>query len=367
MLTAIVSDLHLGMTAGTDIALRPAVRERLAQALEGADRIVLLGDLLELRERPMAGVLEMAAPALDAIGQAAAGKQVLIVPGNHDHELIAPALDAARIDDPGPLVPAGSFSPDSGALSRRVAAHMSRADVVLAYPGVWLREDVYATHGHYLDLHLTVPRMECVLASAIARFAGDPSEARSPGPDDYEAALSPLYAFAHSIVQRSEARAVTRGANVSRAVWGHANPNGSRRLTGFAVGKVGIPAAVVALNALGLGPFRSDISGTELRRAGLQAMGEVIERLGVRARHVIFGHTHRAGPFPGDEGGWELSSGTALHNTGTWLLERVFLSGGAPAGAGNPYWPGSVTLLRDEGPPELTNALSDLDLSGLDR
>ena len=211
MLTAIVSDLHLGMTAGTDIALRPAVRERLAQALEGADRIVLLGDLLELRERPMAGVLEMAAPALDAIGQAAAGKQVLIVPGNHDHELIAPALDAARIDDPGPLVPAGSFSPDSGALSRRVAAHMSRADVVLAYPGVWLREDVYATHGHYLDLHLTVPRMECVLASAIARFAGDPSEARSAGPDDYEAALAP-----HLRV-RPQRRAALGGARRSRA------------------------------------------------------------------------------------------------------------------------------------------------------
>ncbi len=303
MLTAIVSDLHLGMTAGTDIALRPAVRERLAQALEGADRIVLLGDLLELRERPMAGVLEMAAPALDAIGEAAAGKQVLIVPGNHDHELIAPALDAARIDDSGPLVPAGSFSPDIGALSRRVAAHMSRAEVVLAYPGVWLRDDVYATHGHYLDLHLTVPRMECVLASAIARFAGDPSEARSPGPDDYEAALSPLYAFAHSIVQRSEARAVTRGANLSRAVWGHANPNGSRGLTGFAVGKVGIPAAVAALNALGLGPFRSDISG---RSCGGPACGPWARWSSAWAcapDHVIFGHTHRAGPFAGDEGG----------------------------------------------------------------
>ena len=30
----------------------------------------------------------------------------------------------------------------------------------LAYPGVWLRPDVYATHGHYVDLHITVPSFE---------------------------------------------------------------------------------------------------------------------------------------------------------------------------------------------------------------
>ena len=103
MLTAIVSDLHLGTTSGADIALRPEVRERLAQALAGADRIVLLGDLLELRERPMApAVLELAAPVRSTpLGQAAAGKQVVIVPGNHDHELVAPALEAARLDDAG--------------------------------------------------------------------------------------------------------------------------------------------------------------------------------------------------------------------------------------------------------------------------
>ena len=45
----------------------------------------------------------------------------------------------------------------------------------------------------------------------------------------------------------------------------------------------------------------------------------------------------------------------------------MFLSDDPPASAGNPYWPGSVTLLRDEGPPELTNALAGLDLTRLDR
>ena len=39
----------------------------------------------------------------------------------------------------------------------------------VAYPGLRLRPDVYATHGHYLDLPLTVPRIESVVASAMAQ------------------------------------------------------------------------------------------------------------------------------------------------------------------------------------------------------
>ena len=31
------------------------------------------------------------------------------------------------------------------------------ARVRVAYPGLWVRPDVYATHGHYLDCHLTMP------------------------------------------------------------------------------------------------------------------------------------------------------------------------------------------------------------------
>ena len=59
--------------------------------------MVLLGDLLELREAPAAAVLDAAEPFLRALGEACAGKPVVIVPGNHDHELVAPALDDARL------------------------------------------------------------------------------------------------------------------------------------------------------------------------------------------------------------------------------------------------------------------------------
>jgi len=362
MLTAIVSDLHLGSTSGADLARRPAVFGRLASALSEADRVVVLGDLLELRERPAVEAMELAGPCLDALGAATAGKQVVLVPGNHDHQLIAPALDRARLDGDGRLTAAAPFDPSASELAGRVAKRMPESAVELAYPGVWLREDTYATHGHYLDLHLTVPRVECVVGSAVRRFT---AAAQQPtGADAYEAALAPLYAFAYSVVQGSPGAAVTHGNSLSRKVWSSSNPAGRRTLAGRALGDGLIPGAVAALNALGLGPFRADISAVELRRAGLRAMAEVVRELGVQARHVIFGHTHRAGPLPGDVEGWWLPGGTQLTNTGSWLYEEVFLGGEGPS---NPYWPGRVTWLGDEGPPEARDALGDLDVADVRR
>jgi hypothetical protein len=87
-------------------------------------------------------------------------------------------------------------------------------------------------------------------------------------------------------------------------------------------------------------------------------MADVVSELGVAARHVIFGHTHRAGPLPGDTDGWSLPGGTRLTNAGSWLYEEVFVGGDGPA---NPYWPGRVAWLGDDGPPELRDVLGDLD------
>jgi hypothetical protein len=87
-------------------------------------------------------------------------------------------------------------------------------------------------------------------------------------------------------------------------------------------------------------------------------MEEVVRNHGIEAAHVIFGHTHRSGPLDGDVEGWWLRGGTRLTNTGSWIYEPVF----APRQDGrNPYWPGHVAYVRDEGPPELVGLLGDLD------
>ena len=47
-----------------------------------------------------------------------------------------------------------------------------------------------------------------------------------------------------------------------------------------------------------------------------------MRRLGIEAEHVLFGHTHRAGPLPADDHGeWRAGTGARLHNTGCWVDE----------------------------------------------
>src|SRR2546423_1192409 len=120
MKTAVVSDLHLGCRSHTWLLSQADARETLARALEGADRLVVLGDLLELRDSPLSEALEEAAPALEAIGRAMAGREIVIVPGNHDHQLAGPLLDELRID--GTLRDLGVEriveAPDSGPVGR---------------------------------------------------------------------------------------------------------------------------------------------------------------------------------------------------------------------------------------------------------
>jgi hypothetical protein len=96
------------------------------------------------------------------------------------------------------------------------------------------------------------------------------------------------------------------------------------------------------------------VSGPELRRGGLRAFGQVLTDLGVSGGHVMFGHTHRAGPLPGDDRSEWVAAGTRLLNTGCWVYERGFL-GDEPRRS--PYRPGFAAVLEDTGAPELVNLL----------
>jgi predicted phosphodiesterase len=353
MRTVLVSDLHLGGLAGADVAREGEEREALVEAVRDADRVVLLGDVVELRERPLADSLEVSRPVFEQLGQALAGRPVVLVPGNHDHALAEPWLARLRLDARGlPTETEWPVQPEEGAAGR-IAAWMPDVELTLAYPGLHLRDDVYATHGHYLDLHLTIPRLESIAASAMARVTGRGKSSQSAA--DYEAILAPLYAFYAGLAQGASPASLSRGGMLSRDVWRRASGNGRPALGRFLLGRVTIPGAVAALNGLGLGPFRATLTGEELRRAGLLAMARVAEVLAPGAEHVIFGHTHRPGPLPGDERAeWTTLSGTQLWNTGSWLYESAFIT----TGRESPYWPGTVLTLEDEGPPRLQNVLA---------
>jgi len=353
VLTAVLSDLHLGAVSGRDVLRLSAARGRLQGALADADRVVVLGDLLELREQPVARVLEAAEPALAALGEACRGKEVLVVPGNHDHHLADAFLDRLRLEDAKLGLEQRAEAGGHPGLLGRLAELLGDAALSLAYPGVWLRDDVYATHGHQVDVHMTVPRPEAIMASAMRRV----TLRRAPGsPADYEAILDPLYSLFHGIAQASSHTTMEKTSGASRTAWRMLQAGG---LGGFAVGRMAVPAGVLALNAAGFGPFRSHISGAELRDSGLRAMAEAVERMGIEASHVLFGHTHRPWPLSGRDHDWRAQTGALLHNTGSWYHEGSLIS---DAGPSSPYWPGWVTWLGDEGPPHLENVLGDVEL-----
>jgi predicted phosphodiesterase len=293
VLAVVISDLHLGTRTGTDLLGRPEDRSRLISRLEGADEVVLLGDSIELRDRPLAEALTVATPFFEELGEALAGRRVTLIPGNHDHQLASAWLRRRR---GRPLGLEERSLPEPGDPLAQLARRMGHTRLELAYPGVWLRPDVYATHGHYLDCHNGVRTFECLgraVSERLVRRAG------YSAPDDYEAVLAPLYRLFYRVAQWSWAwHGVRLGKALIRSVEGHER-RGSR-----------------------LEP-------------GMRAMARVVETLGIGADHVLFGHLHH----PGE---WRTRDGVRLVNTGTWR---------------GPNAVAASVLVSKYGPPELSYPL----------
>ncbi len=357
MATAIVSDLHLASLSGEDVLRDPGLRQLLLTELAGAERVVLLGDIVELRDLPLAPALQATRPFFEGLGEALAGREVLYVPGNHDHRLAEPLLERRALASRPALGLENRYRPTAGAAGQ-VDRWLGEARLDLAYPGAWLREDVYATHGHYLDCHLTLPRAECVAAAAVMRAVGRPPDPATP--DDYERILRPVYGLTFGLAQSGAPQLIGGAAKPSERAWrwiskDGSGPAGARRLLGVGLAGVGVPAAVWGLNRLLGSSFAPDLSARAISRGGIAAAAETMRRLRVEAAHVITGHTHRAGPR-GDDPAWQLPGGGQIHNTGNWVFAAAMHR---PDSRPGPYWPGTVTWLDADGPPRRVSLLAD--------
>jgi UDP-2,3-diacylglucosamine pyrophosphatase LpxH len=328
MRTLIVSDLHLGQRPGHDVLRRPEARERLLDALEGIDRLVLLGDTVELASKLSARrPMEVAAPVLRAIGQRmGADREIVLVPGNHDaviarrwaHERGA----ALGLADEVPL--------DASAAGAAIAGMLAPARVRLHHPGVWVGDRVWATHGHYLDRHL-VPE------STFGLPRWRPGHLPQPGrPVDYELAhRRNLDRSSDSLRDQLRARPVA-------VVLEHL-----AEFTRY---------ATVLLRAARLTPLTARLIDLQMRRAALPAMARVAMTLQAPADWVVFGHVHRTGPAPGEA--WQpLEGGPRLVNTGSWIYEPLLLDHVSPP---HPYWPGGAVLVQDGAAPRVLGLLDDL-------
>ena len=360
MRTLVISDLHLGVRSGVDVLARPEALDVLCSRLHGVDRLVLLGDTLELRHGPARDALARAEPVMRAIGDAlGASGEVVVVAGNHDHPIVAGWLDwRGRREEPAPLGLDERVAPHHASwIAKRLAGWLSPASVELAYPGLWLRDDVYATHGHYLDAHCVIPTLEVLSGRVMARMVGEVP--RHASAEDYEAVLAPVYGWIHASAQRAGRSRRSAGGGSAIGVWHALEGDDGRGRPRRAALRAGFRGVVAAANRAGLGPVQPVLSGPALRSAGLAALAEVTGRLGLKPAHLVFGHTHRTGILPRDQPAeWRTPSGTRLHNAGCWVYETHFM-GRLPRGE-SPYWPGGAIALDDGGPPRLERLLGHL-------
>jgi hypothetical protein len=387
--TLVVSDLHLGSNTGTDLLRDPGpVQDALLGALDGVERLVLAGDLLELRHAPPRVILERARPFLARLGAELGGdREVLLLAGNHDHRIVRPFLEATRLGG-GPLPLTADVSPEQAsplavAVGEALAGGRASAGVVggpvggvgaaaatsgrrsggprlrLAYPAAWLVPPpasgpggVLVTHGHYVDALWRMPTFERLSAGMAARSHGvGLDDLRTP--DDFERVLSPGYGWMDALADHASGAKVGASQRASAGVWERLNERGTWSGRGL---RMAVPRVVGLLRRAGIDGLDDRLTPDTLRLAGLRGMDRVARHLGVRPSHLIVGHTHRAGPLPGDAAWeWRLEhGGGSLWNTGAWVHNSGD-PGGPEDGPGTPYWPGRAVRIEDDGVPRLVD------------
>ena len=274
MRTLVISDLHLGLRSGAEVLARPAALDVLLERLADVDRLVLLGDTLELRHGPTRDALATAEPVLRAIGDALGpSREVVLVPGNHDHAIARRLAGLARAP-PGARAArrSTSASPPSAAswIAKRLASFLApgRRRGRLPRP-VAARRRLRDARPLPRRPPRSSRRSSASPPGAMARMVGaipDPAT-----PDDYESVLAPIYALSQASAQRGapgrvDDRQPLGGRRVARAQRPRARAAGcaaARSRSPFRLG-------VLAANRAGVGPVEPSVGvdGPAPRRPG---------------------------------------------------------------------------------------------------
>lgn len=340
MRTLLISDLHLGSLLARDVLRRPEALAALEAQVARADRLVLLGDTLELLDGRPDEALNVAESVLPRLaGALGPSGQLVIVPGNHDHALVRPWV-RQRIESGRPIAPASRVPRSSSALLGALCALASPARVEVRYPGLWVAPGIYATHGHYVDRHL--------IAALSALLPGPHPRDDTPrrlSTLDYERSLGADSGSLQELLATTLPEPLAGAAAAALA--------GTRRALISAVPLLGSPGLRGASAV-----WASLLDHGHARRGALPAMAEVASQLRLRADAIIFGHIHRRGPLSGDAPGlWRPGGGRGprLLNTGCWVWDPALAGSGTGA---RPYRPGGAVLIEDGRAPRALDLLA---------
>jgi len=317
--TLVISDLHLGQGGGTSVLTRRRPMAALARALDQHDRLVLLGDIVEMQEAHPEYSMGVAEPVLRAIAERLGPeKELVLVAGNHDHELVRGWVAAQG----GDLALENEVPADASAALARVCSYLSATQVSVQYPALWLAPGVWATHGHYMANY-----------------------------------LRPVGSWGFHLRRRSEPRPATPAGleQVTPARLEYAPPPHTPHM------RDGLPPQRWIDQHIppGLSPLSSRLLGHQMLRHSLPAFGASVRALGVQADWVVFGHVHRRGPRERDRAErWRVAaSGPRLMNTGSWRYEPVVSHG---MDSRSWYWPGGAVSVGEDGVPRCLGLLDGL-------
>ena len=328
---------------------RPEAFGALADAIDGVDRLVLLGDVLEFRDRPFTEAMDLAKPTLAKLGGAQRGR------GHRRarQPRLPPDLELAREPRAQRGAPAPPRRESPARPLARIRASRTRCPMRscdINYPGVWLRKDVYATHGHYLDRHLTIPTFERLGLALVERTLGltptgddplaPPDEESSDEPEEYERMAAPVFAFLYALAQAG-ASTNHPGGTPTKRIWDSLTGGGSR-------------SAKVRGWLLGLGRASRRGRRREPPRPRPGARRPLAQRDHARRRRCdergrrAASRSTRSGSSSAtrtgadrfaEEDAWVTKNGATLLNTGSWVHSPSLLRSSSK---GSAYWPGTI-------------------------
>jgi UDP-2,3-diacylglucosamine pyrophosphatase LpxH len=313
------------------VLTRPEPLRRLLGALDDIERLVLLGDIVELMQGRAQHAMAVAEPVLRDFGaRLGPGREVVIVPGNHDLPLVRGWVRAAGRE----LSVATPVPVDATPALARLASWFAPARVRVSYPGAWLSDRVWATHGHYLDRHLLPTSAFGIARGLLGRLPRDGATAI-----DYERARRLSLTRTSRWLPRA---AVTLLDDLAELIRAATMPRLQRGLLHRRFARI-----------------NSRLLSQQMRHASIPALARVVHRLGIDAEWVIFGHVHRVGPLVGeDPAAWRGPGGQPrVVNSGSWVHEPLLVHRVHPP---HPYWPGGAVLLEPGRDPRALGLLDEL-------